>query len=271
MATPRRPRNIPSARPNPLRDLVGQKNRSVEAARERRRIQELKSELPSLIQERVGEHIDRLESKILSEVQELSQRTVDASTAAISSQLDGRIRNLEQVSQIQTETLESLRDTSRIAEQKVSAVVDQIEQSLAGAVPGFKLPPIAPMPEPDDPYAYQRERGRALPVPGAMEVPTTPRLKMPPAPIGERLEFSAVRPRQNGVDPQFLLPERRREDSSDQELELEEVVGRHGFCPNCTSIDIRRANRKGLIENMLRLFSIAPFRCRACRHKFYRF
>jgi len=43
------------------------------------------------------------------------------------------------------------------------------------------------------------------------------------------------------------------------------------FCPKCTSTSIRRATRSGLWEEFLRLFFIAPFRCRACRHKFYRF
>src|ERR1035438_6226397 len=87
LATPRRPRNLPALRPNPLTDLVTQKTRAAEAARERRRVQELKSELPSIIQERVGEHIQKLETKLLSEVKELSQRTIEESTAAISHQL----------------------------------------------------------------------------------------------------------------------------------------------------------------------------------------
>ena len=53
--------------------------------------------------------------------------------------------------------------------------------------------------------------------------------------------------------------------------ELEEIKGKYGFCPNCTSTNVRRAYRHGLWEEFLRLFFIAPFRCRACRHKFYRF
>jgi hypothetical protein len=50
-----------------------------------------------------------------------------------------------------------------------------------------------------------------------------------------------------------------------------EAVGRNGFCPNCTSTNVRRAYRQGLWEEILRIFFLAPFRCRACRHKFYRF
>jgi hypothetical protein len=273
LATPRRPRNLPAARPNPLRDLVSQKTRAAEAARERRRVQELKSELPSIIQERVGEHIQKLETKLLSEVKELSQRTIEQSTAAISNQLGGRIDTLEKVSQLQTETLESLRDTSRMAEQKVSSVVEQIESSLASAVPGFKLEPsrLPPLPDFDDPYAHPGDSRRSLPsVPGSMEIAQLPRLKMPPMPAGERLMFSAVRIKPNGIDQQFLLGA-PAEPPHEETRDIGELVGRHGFCPNCTSTDVRRANRRGMVENMLRMFSIAPFRCRSCRHKFYRF
>lgn len=53
--------------------------------------------------------------------------------------------------------------------------------------------------------------------------------------------------------------------------EIAEPVGKYVFCPNCTSTKIRRANRAGIWEEFLRLFFIAPFRCRSCRHKFYRF
>jgi predicted Zn-ribbon and HTH transcriptional regulator len=42
------------------------------------------------------------------------------------------------------------------------------------------------------------------------------------------------------------------------------------YCPRCTSTHIRRANRANAFEHFLRLFSIAPFRCRACRYRFYR-
>ena len=43
------------------------------------------------------------------------------------------------------------------------------------------------------------------------------------------------------------------------------------YCPKCTSVNVRRTNRSGMWEEFLRLFFIAPFRCRSCRHKFYRF
>jgi formate dehydrogenase maturation protein FdhE len=52
--------------------------------------------------------------------------------------------------------------------------------------------------------------------------------------------------------------------------EMEDTEGK-GYCPKCTSSNVRRAQRSGLFEEFLRLFFIAPFRCRACRHKFYKF
>jgi hypothetical protein len=265
LATPRRPRNLPAARPNPLRDLVTQKNRAVEAARERRRVQELKSELPSLIQDRVGEQIQKLETKLLTEVKEIGQRAIEESTAAIGHQLNGRIETLERVSALQTETLESLRDSSQIAERKVSAVVSQIEKSLATAVPGFALDPpsLPPLPEIGDFGAAPQISGSVL----IGEAPIL--LQMPPMPMGDRLRFSAVRVTTNGVHPQFTEPP--MEIVPADPVDISEIVGRNGFCPNCTSVDVRRANRKGMFETFLRLFSIAPFRCRACRHKFYRF
>jgi hypothetical protein len=53
--------------------------------------------------------------------------------------------------------------------------------------------------------------------------------------------------------------------------EIEDTEGKVGYCPKCTSSNVRRAQRSGLFEEFLRLFFIAPFRCRACRHKFYKF
>ena len=41
-------------------------------------------------------------------------------------------------------------------------------------------------------------------------------------------------------------------------------------CPRCTSRHIRRASRANFLEQSMRLFGLAPFRCRSCRHKFYR-
>jgi chaperonin cofactor prefoldin len=214
----RNQRNTPGRRPNPLRDMVTDQQRAVEMARTRERAQKLKADLPNLIENQVGEHIQKLETKLLNDFKQMGQRAIEESTAVLSEQLSDRIETLEQISSIQTRTITSLRDSSRSAEQKVSSVVNSIEKTLAQAVPGF------------------------------------------------RLEAS-----------QFAVPELEPHVVSHTEVikadpqELEELKGKYGFCPNCTSTNIRRAYRHGLWEEFLRLFFIAPFRCRACRHKFYRF
>jgi ribosomal protein L37AE/L43A len=125
---------------------------------------------------------------------------------------------------MQSKTLVNLRDSSRIAEQKVSTVVDNIERTLSSAVPGFKLEPSA--------FAAPLLAGTPSPL---LETPGS----------GEIIK----------AEPQ----------------DVEEIQGKYGFCPKCTSTRIRRANRVGIWEEFLRLFFIAPFRCRSCRHKFYRF
>src|SRR5665213_3247127 len=230
LAPPRRPRNTSLQRSNPLRDLVSQKQRVTEIVRERQRVQQLKSDLPSIIEDRVGQQIQKLETKLLTDFKEMGQKAIEQSTAVLSEQLNDRIDTLEKVSKLQTRTIANLRDSSQIAEQKVSAVVNQIERSLAGAVPGgFELEPAAFAPL--------------------------------PAQAASALNGGAIH-------PQFQPPV---ELVVAEPLDISEIVGRFGFCPNCTSVDVRRANRKGLFEEFLRLFFIAPFRCRACRHKFYRF
>src|SRR5665213_1859373 len=151
LAPPRRPRNTSLQRSNPLRDLVSQKQRVTEIVRERQRVQQLKSDLPSIIEDRVGQQIQKLETKLLTDFKEMGQKAIEQSTAVLSEQLNDRIDTLEKVSKLQTKTIANLRDSSQIAEQKVSAVVNQIERSLAGAVPGgFELEPAAFAPSPSD-------------------------------------------------------------------------------------------------------------------------
>jgi len=211
----RNQRNIPGSRPNPLRELVAEQQRSAELARVHQRAEKLKSELPSLIEDQVGEHLRKLESKLLKDFQQMGQKAFEESTVVLNDQLNGRIETLEQISSIQTRTINNLRDSSKIAEQKVSSVVNSIEKTLAQAVPGFRLEASQ--------YAVPQ-----------LQQPATELIK---------------------ADPR----------------NLEEVKGKYGFCPNCTSTSVRRAYRQGFWEEFLRLFFIAPFRCRACRHKFYRF
>jgi hypothetical protein len=225
LATIRRsPRNVIRTG-NPLRDLVAEKQRAVELARSRERVEQLQSDLPSLIHDHVGQHMDKLQKKLITDFRVLGQRAIDESTAALSGQLNERIETLEKVSVRQSTTLEKLRDSSKTAEKKVSQAVDSIEKSLSDAMPGgFRLTPAAYVQQPASGYAHPQFQ------------------LLPPMEVVK-------------ADPR----------------EVTEMVDRYGFCPNCTSTNIRRANRHGLFEEFLRLFFIAPFRCRACRHKFFKF
>ena len=211
----RNQRNTPGRRPNPLREMVADQKRAAEAARTRERAERLKADLPALIEDQVGEQIQRLESKLLQDFKQMGQKAIEESTAVLNEQLNDRIETLEQISSIQSRTIVNLRDSSKVAEQKVSSVVNSIEKTLAGAVPGFRL-------EASQYPAHQIESHTEV-------------IKADPREIGQ-------------------------------------VRGKFGvFCPNCTSTNVRRANRQGLFEEFLRLFFIAPFRCRSCRRKFYRF
>jgi hypothetical protein len=222
----RNPRNSPLRRLNPLQELINERQRADEIAQSRNRVQQLKSDLPLFIQDCVGEHMEKLETKLLSDFKELGQRAIEVSAAVLNKQLSERIQTLEKVSALQFGTIVKLRDSSKAADQKVGAVVNVIEKSLGGVVPGFKL----------EPPAY------------------------PPLP--------SVPPSRHS---QFQLSEPRTEVVKAWTQEPGELSARLGFCPNCTSTNVRRANRSGIFENFLRLFFIAPFRCRACRHKFYQF
>jgi hypothetical protein len=231
LASPRRPQNQSLQKSNPLRNLVSQKQRASEIVREKQRMQQLKSDLPSIIEGRVGQQIQKLETKLLTDFKELGQKAIEQSTAVLGEQLNDRIATLEHVSNLQTKTISTLRDSSRIADQKIGAAASRIEKSLDDAVPGgFVL----------EPSAY-------------------------PSP-SSRSEIDVPR-----VHPQFQIPPKPVEMVVAGSMNITEIVGKYGFCPHCTSTDVRRANRKGIFEGLLRLFFIAPFRCRSCRHKFYRF
>lgn len=183
----------------------------------RQRERQAREDLPSLIDERVGEHIEKLETRLVEGFREMGQRVVEESTQLLTSQLDGRIAQLEQVSVLQTDTIGRLRDSSKASEQKVSGVVESIEKALGDAVPGFRLTPPSHLPPQLNPQMDQRQLVRS-------------------------------------------------QDRSVEDLRIPNL-----FCPKCTSTSVRRAVRSGMWEEFLRLFFIAPFRCRACRHKFYRF
>lgn len=211
----------PGRRPNPLRDLVTEKQRSAALARERMRAEQLKEDLPSIITEQVGQHMEKLENKLLKDFESLGKRAIEESTNVLNETLNDRLESLEKVSEMQSKTLAMLSDSSRAAEAKVSTAVNSIEKTLSTAVPGFRL----------EPSAF-----------------STPTMSSP---------FIEASP---GM--------RERETLEDEPAEIGDNVL---FCPKCTSRRIRRANRSGVLDEFLRLFFIAPFRCRACRHKFYRF
>jgi len=224
----RNPRSTQGRRPNPLSDLVAEKKRSAELARARQRAEQLSADLPAIISDRVGEHIQKLENKLLKDFQQMGQKAIEESTNVLNETLNGRIETLEQISALQSKTIGNLRDSSKVAEQRVSNVVNTIEKTLSDAVPGFRLEPSA--------FA---------------------------AP-----QISPTGPAANGMWAQSQGNEVIKADTR----EMEEIeLGKHGYCPKCTSTHVRRANRSGIWEEFLRLFFIAPFRCRACRHKFYRF
>ena len=43
------------------------------------------------------------------------------------------------------------------------------------------------------------------------------------------------------------------------------------MCPKCGWSNIRPSLRHGIIDGLLSIARLAPFRCRNCRHRFYRF
>jgi hypothetical protein len=215
----RRPRNSTGRSSNPLRELLAERNRAAELTRVRERERGIAEDLPSLIDERVGQQMEKLETKLVEGFREMGQRVVEESTNVLTSSLDGRISQLEEISLLQTETISRLRDSSRDSEQKISSVVNTIEKALSDAVPGFRLAPPSHLPPQLNPHTDTR---------------------------GQQL----VR-------------------SQDQSIDDSKIPS--AYCPKCTSTNVRRASRSGIWEEFLRLFFIAPFRCRACRHKFYRF
>jgi hypothetical protein len=222
----RNPRIPQGRRPNPLSDLVAEKKRSAEIARQRQRAEQLSADLPGIISDRVGEHIQKLETKLLKDFQQMGQKAIEESTNVLNETLNGRIETLEQISALQSKTIVNLRDSSKIAEQKVSTVVNSIEKTLSDAVPGFRLEPSA---------------------------------------------FSTPLISANGATSN-VAGSHGTEIIRAETQEMEETrLVKNGYCPKCTSTHVRRANRSGIWEEFLRLFFIAPFRCRACRHKFYRF
>ena len=210
-------------RPNPLSDLVAEKKRSAEIAQARQRAEQLSADLPAIIGNRVGEHIQKLESKLLRDFQQMGEKAIEESTNVLNETLNDRIETLEQISALQSRTIGSLRDSSKIAEQKVSAVVNSIEKTLSDAVPGFRLEPPAFA----SPLISANGSGR------------------------NSTTYTATA--RNG----FVLS---GTDLVRTDRDIDAIrPGTNRFCPKCTSTQVRRANRSGVWQEFLRLFFIAPF------------
>ena len=165
-----------------MRELVAEQERSAPAARPGLLTEESKSELPSIIEDHVGEQIQKLEGRFLSGLRQPGEKAGEEKTAVLNEQLS------------------------------VSPIT--IEKTLSGAAPAFLLEAL-------------------------------------------RYSTSLIEPRTEVIQGALT--------------EADESKSRHGFCPNCASTNIRRAHKHGMFEEFLRLFFIAPFRCRTCRHTFYRF
>jgi hypothetical protein len=216
----RRQRTLPGRVANPVRELLAERTRAAELARQKQRDRAdlpALANLPSLIDEKVGEQMEKLETRLVEGFREIGKKVVLEGTEALTSSLDGRISHLEKISLLQTDNVNRMRDSSRVAEEKVAGVVTSLERALSDAVPGFRLSPPSHLPP------------QLAAAAGCQELTEAP-------------------------------------DRSVEDLRIPNT-----FCPKCTSTNVRRATRAGMWEEFLRLFFVAPFRCRACRHKFYRF
>jgi len=78
----------------------------------------LHAEIPAIIHDRVGEQIQKLEDKLLTDFKEMGQRAIEESTAVLNDHLTDRIDTLEKVSAFQSKTLVNLRDSSLVAERR---------------------------------------------------------------------------------------------------------------------------------------------------------
>ena len=45
---------------------------------------------------------------------------------------------------------------------------------------------------------------------------------------------------------------------------------RSRICPRCGRNDVRESSRRGVGDGLMRLIGLAPYRCRACRNRFFR-
>ena len=78
-------------------------------------------------QRTLAEHFQKLEDRLLKDFQEMGQKAIEESTAAISDQLNERIETLEEISALQSETITHLRDTSIMADRKVTSMLGRLK------------------------------------------------------------------------------------------------------------------------------------------------
>jgi len=60
--------------------------------------------------------------------------------------------------------------------------------------------------------------------------------------------------------------------TDDEEEESDEVVSPfHPTCPRCGWHNTRLSHTKGMLDSLLRTFSIRAYRCRSCANRFHTF
>lgn len=56
-------------------------------------------------------------------------------------------------------------------------------------------------------------------------------------------------------------------DAEPEAADAEQQVPR---CPNCGWRNVRKSHSNGLVDTLMRMFSVVPFRCRSCGLRFHR-
>jgi DNA-directed RNA polymerase subunit RPC12/RpoP len=52
--------------------------------------------------------------------------------------------------------------------------------------------------------------------------------------------------------------------------EIETENGKGPRCPECGWMDVRRSMPKGVVDGLVRIVGLIPYRCRSCGQRFYR-
>lgn len=117
------------------------------------------------------------------------------------------------------------------------------------------------VPRSSGPSAPSRESEVAVPPPEVVAAPDPPRAEEP-VPGGTAA----------AVSPLFSAPGPEEPRAGDTEDEDEEKTREKRLsCPNCGWFDIRLSASRGVLDDILGMFFLIPFRCRTCSARFYRF